>query len=284
MCARTLLALAHLTQQDEWRKAASDEPMRTVDIMEFMKKYYRKAYKPNTRESVRKQALQPFLQAALVENIRRATNDGSGGYVLTAEFLSLLRTYQTEKWDGALQSFLECHDSLVEKYQTKRESERLPVQVNGRGLRLSRGKHNALQKAILEEFASRFVPKAKCLYVGDTTKRDLVLDEDALQKFHITITQHDKMPDVILYSEEKNWLFFIEAVTSVGPMSPKRILELREMTRATERGIVYVTAFPDRATYKKFVADLAWETEVWLAEEPEHMIHLNGSRFIGPYR
>ncbi|MFS2517149.1 MULTISPECIES: BsuBI/PstI family type II restriction endonuclease [Parabacteroides] len=30
------------------------------------------------------------------------------------------------------------------------------------------------------------------------------------------------------------------------------------------------------------MADIAWETEVWIAENPGHMIHFNGDRFIGP--
>ena len=25
-----------------------------------------------------------------------------------------------------------------------------------------------------------------------------------------------------------------------------------------------------------------WDTEVWIAELPEHMIHLNGDQFMGP--
>ena len=90
------------------------------------------------------------------------------------------------------------------------------------------------------------------------------------------------MPDVVLYSEEKNWLFFVEAVTSVGPMSPKRIKEIEEMTTDVSAGKIYVTAFPDRKTYKKFADELAWETEVWMSDQPDHMIHLNGDKFLGP--
>lgn len=97
-----------------------------------------------------------------------------------------------------------------------------------------------------------------------------------------SITLHDKMPDVILYDADKKWLYFIEAVTSVGPMNPKRILELNELTKNLAIGKVYVTAFLDFKTYKRFVDDLAWDTEVWIAEAPDHMIHLNGDRFYGP--
>lgn len=77
-------------------------------------------------------------------------------------------------------------------------------------------------------------------------------------------------------------MFFIEAVTSVGPMDPKRIKEIEEMTSGVTAGKVYVTTFLDLKTYKKFSEALAWETEVWIAEMPEHMIHLNGNKFLGP--
>lgn len=90
------------------------------------------------------------------------------------------------------------------------------------------------------------------------------------------------MPDVVLYREDKDWIYFVESVTSVGPMDPKRILEIEEMTKDVTAGKIFVTAFLDFKTYKKFAEELAWETEVWIAEMPEHMIHLNGDRFMGP--
>lgn len=156
------------------------------------------------------------------------------------------------------------------------------VTINGVAYRLSPGKHNALQKAIIEEFLPRFAANAECLYLGDTTNKELVKNNALLTKLGFSITLHDKMPDVVLYDEQKNWLYFIEAVTSVWPMNPKRILELEELTKNVTAGKVYITAFLDFKTYKKFVEDLAWDTEVWIAEVPEHMIHLNGDRFYGP--
>lgn len=139
-----------------------------------------------------------------------------------------------------------------------------------------------MQKAIVEEFAPCFAPRSICLYIGDTIKKDLVKDVDLLKEIGFDITLHDKMPDVVLYNEEKDWIYFVEAVTSVGPMSPKRILEIEEMTRNVTAGKVFVTAFLDFSTFKKFSEQLAWETEVWIAALPEHMIHLNGNKFLGP--
>ena len=158
----------------------------------------------------------------------------------------------------------------------------MPVKINHEELNFSPGKHNELQKAIIEEFAPRFAPNAECLYVGDTIKKDLIKNVKKLSSLGFEITLRDKMPDVVLYCEDKNWIYFIEAVTSVGPMSPQRIIEIEEMTKGVSAGKIYVTAFPDFSTYKKFSEDLAWETEVWLSELPDHMIHLNGDKFMGP--
>lgn len=158
----------------------------------------------------------------------------------------------------------------------------MPVKIDGKDFTFSPGKHNQLQKAIIEEFAPRFAPNSECLYVGDTIQKDLVKKEERLKELGFTITLHDKMPDVVLYRADKDWIYFIEAVTSVGPMNPKRIQEITSMTSGVKSGMIFVTAFLDFKTYKKFSEQLAWETEIWLAEMPDHMIHLNGDKFWGP--
>lgn len=174
------------------------------------------------------------------------------------------------------------HDSLIKTYASKKKMTMMPVKINGNELSFSPGKHNKLQKAIIEEFAPRFAPNSECLYVGDTIEKDLVKNVEMLKELGFEITLHDKMPDVVLYREDKNWLYFIESVTSVGPMAPKRIIEISEMTRGVSAGKIFVTAFLDFKTYKRFSESLAWETEVWIAEMPDHMIHLNGDKFMGP--
>ena len=158
----------------------------------------------------------------------------------------------------------------------------MPVKINNQDFTFSPGKHNELQKAIIEEFAPRFAPNSECLYVGDTTEKDLVKNVEKLSELGFEITLHDKMPDVVLYCEEKNWIYFIESVTSVGPMDAKRIIEISEMTKNVTAGKIFVTAFQNFTTYKKFASFLAWDTEVWISDMPDHMIHLNGDKFMGP--
>jgi hypothetical protein len=139
-----------------------------------------------------------------------------------------------------------------------------------------------VQVAIIKEFASRFAHGSQLLYVGDTANKDLYIDIISLNAIGITINEHSKLPDVVLYDEKRNWLFLIEAVTSHGPVSPKRIIEIEEMLKNCKAGKVYVSAFPDFKEFKKHTADIAWDTEVWLMDFPEHMIHFNGDRFLGP--
>ena len=223
-----------------------------------------------------------FRTAALIEDNGLATNSPNYKYRLTNEALELLKSMQTKGWNESITLFIEHHKRLIDLYASRKKMTLMPVKINSQDFTFSPGKHNALQKAILEQFAPRFAPNSECLYVGDTIEKDLVKNVEKLQSLGFEITLHDKMPDVVLYREDKDWIYFIESVTSVGPMDPKRIIEISEMTQDVTAGKIFVTAFLDFATYKKFSESLAWETEVWIAELPDHMIHLNGDKFLGP--
>ena len=223
-----------------------------------------------------------FRNAAFIEDNGKATNSPNYRYRLTDEMLNLIQSYGSQEWSKNLAIFLNNHETLISLYTSKRTVRKMPVKINGSEFTFSPGRHNQLQRAIIEEFVPRFAPDSECLYVGDTIEKDLVKNEEKLRKLGFSITLHDKMPDVVLYSTEKNWLYFIEAVTSVGPMEPKRIKEIEEMTEDVTAGKIYVTAFLDFKTFKKFSESLAWETEAWIADMPDHMIHLNGDKFLGP--
>lgn len=281
LCCFTLLAMADINEQDEWFDATSSW-IRIHDVIAYTKENYGVAYAENSRETFRKQAMHHFRNAAFIEDNGKATNSPNYRYRLTDEMLSLIQSYGTGSWETEKSIFLNTHETLVALYTSKRAMMKMPVRINGKDFAFSPGKHNQLQKAIIEEFAPRFAPDSECLYVGDTTEKDLVKNAAKLKELGFAITLHDKMPDVVLYSEEKNWLYFVESVTSVGPMEPKRIKEIEEMTEGVAAGKIYVTAFLDFKTFKKFSETLAWETEVWIADMPDHMIHLNGDKFLGP--
>lgn len=281
ICCYVLLAMANVKPETPWSEATNDW-IRIHDIIQFSNRFYGTTYAENSRETFRKQALHRFRTAALVEDNGKATNSPNYRYRLTEETLKMVLVFRSSEWQESLNRFLSYHDRLIDIYASKKKMTMMPVKINGADFKFSAGKHNELQKAIIEEFAPRFAPSSECLYVGDTIEKDLVKNVDKLTELGFEITLHDKMPDVVLYREDKDWIYFVESVTSVGPMDPKRIFEITEMTKDVKAGKIFVTAFLDFKTYKKFAEELAWETEVWIAEMPEHMIHLNGDRFMGP--
>lgn len=281
ICCLSLLAMAGITENAPWSEASNDW-IRIHDIIAFSNSEYGTTYAENSRETFRKQAMHHFRNAALIEDNGKATNSPNYRYRLTNETLHLLQRWNTEKWKEEFDRYAIYHQKLIDIYASKKKMTMMPVKINNQDFTFSVGKHNELQKAIIEEFAPRFAPECECLYVGDTIAKDLVKNETKLRDLGFEITLHDKMPDVVLYKEDRNWIYFIESVTSVGPMDPKRIIEIENMTKNVKAGKIFVTAFLDFDTYKKFSSSLAWETEVWLAESPDHMIHLNGDKFLGP--
>ena len=143
-------------------------------------------------------------------------------------------------------------------------------------------KHKKLEVAIVEEFVPRFASDAKLIYVGDMAQKTFVLDKAAFVNLGIPVSEHDKFPDVILYNSKKKWLFLIEAMTRHNLVSSKRQFELEKLFEKCKAGKIYMTAFLDFASYGKYADGVAWETEVWIAEMPSHMIHYNGDKFLGP--
>lgn len=287
MAALTFLAICNIKENDSWTNATRHSLGVTKGIMTFVNENYNKAYAPNTRETFRRQVLHQFVQARIADYNPDApnlpVNSPKAHYALTKEALEVVKVYGTENWKEAVDNFIATVGKLSEVYLKERDLIQIPVQLaNGDVIKLSAGKHNEVQAAIVEKFAPRFANGGTLLYLGDTAKKDLFVDEKTLKELGIPIDQHSKLPDVVIYDTIRNWLFLIEAVTSHGPVSPKRIVELEEFLKNCKVGKVYVTAFPDMTEFKKHSNNIAWETEVWLMEVPDHMIHFNGDRFMGP--
>lgn len=280
MCCYVFIALSDMANKNDWSRA-TNQWMGPHDIIFYLKTNNIKSYAENSRETIRKNCLRPFRDLAIIEDNGLASNSGKYKYRLTNEILELLKVYKTDEWNTALKYHMKYHSALLHSYQSKKELQKMPVRVNGHDLRFSPGKHNQLQKQILEVFAPKFAPGFECIYVGDSADRDMYKNVGRLMELGFDITL-SVLPDVVLYVPDKKWLFFIECVTTVGPIDDKRKRDIEELTRGVEAGNVYVTAFPDFSTYKKFSQDLAWDTEAWIAELPDHLIHLNGDRFLGP--
>lgn len=285
--ALTLLSLLGLKPADTWEKAY-DPLMGITPMMDFFQEYYGKRYAPNTRETVRRQTVHQFMQAALIianaDRPSRPTNSPKAVYQIELSALTLLKSSGKPEWKAYLDQYLQTVNTLKKLYAREREMRRLPVNLeNGQEIRLSPGGQNILVKKIIDDFCPLFTPGCSVIYVGDTQVKWAYFNSDALASLGVEIQEHGKMPDVVVHHVEKNWLVLIEAVTSHGPVNPKRRQELKELFSGSTAGLVFVTAFLDRRAMLKYLNDISWETEVWIAESPTHLIHFNGERFLGPY-
>ena len=214
----------------------------------------------------------------------RPVNSPHAVYQIASEALAVIRAYKTNKYRMKLDEYLSIHKSLAKKYAKEREMAMVPLRVrDDLNITLSAGDHSLLIKAIVEDFAPRFIIGGRLVYVGDTGNKHGYFDVDLLAELGVVLDNHGKLPDVVIYSAERNWLFLIESVTSHGPVDAKRHTELELLFSSCTAGRVYVSAFPNRRIFMKYLEAIAWETEVWIAEAPTHMVHFNGPRFLGPY-
>jgi hypothetical protein len=285
--ALTLLALLDLAPGSDW-SAAKSPMMGITPIMEWMAKHYQKIYAPNSRETVRRQTIHQFLDAGIIvhnpDDPKRPPNSKDNVYQIEDSTFELLKSFGTAAWHTKLTAYLAGRQTLIEKYAHERQQHLVPVQLeNGKTLNLVPGDHSELIKAIIEDFGARYVPGGQLIYVGDTGDKWGYFDAVLLTSLGVTVNTHGKMPDVVLYYPERNWLLLVESVTSHGPVDGKRHAELAKLFAASTAGLVYVTAFPTRALMGKYLGEIAWETEVWVADAPSHLIHFNGERFLGPY-
>jgi type II restriction enzyme len=287
MSALTLLALCGIKPRDGWTTAAQSSLTVTKGIMAFVEKYYKRLYAPNTRETFRRQVLHQFVQARIADynpdNPHLPVNSPNAHYAISKPALDVIKTFGTKKWNAALTKFKAEVGELRKRYVKDRDLALIPLRLaDGEVVHLSPGKHNKLQAAVVNQFAARFAKGAILLYVGDAAKKNLYMNSKMLEELCIPIDEHSKLPDVVIYDPNKKWLYLVEAVTSHGPVTPKRILELEDFLKKCPVGRVYVSAFPDFAEFNRHDSNLAWETEVWILEHPDHMIHYNGDKFIGP--
>ncbi|MHB8277516.1 MAG: BsuBI/PstI family type II restriction endonuclease [Candidatus Humimicrobiaceae bacterium] len=286
--ALTLLALLNLKAENNWNEAVSIK-LRIHDIILFIQANYGKTYAENSRETIRRQTLHQFVQASLVfrnhDDPSRPTNSPNTNYIITEEALKVIKNYGNSNWDSESNMYLKLKGKLSEKYDKKRNEYMLVTkQTNGGVMEFSPGEHNELQIKIIEIFKEIFIPNSIILYVGDSARKLLYFKEDLLNQLKIPISTHEKLPDVVFYDKEKNYIYLVEAVTSHGPLSPKRQMELEESLKDCKAKRVYISAFPDFKEFKKHIDNIAWETEVWILEKPEHLIHFNGNKFCTIYK
>ncbi|WP_296704054.1 MULTISPECIES: BsuBI/PstI family type II restriction endonuclease [Rothia] len=293
MAARTLLSLLNLREGDTWDQATNNR-IGVRGLMDWMRNNLDFPIAENSRETIRREVLHQFVAAAFCEHNdddpNRATNSSKNVYRVSPNALSVIRMYSGSNDDTssefriALEEYLAYAPSLVELQREERKIHKIPVRMPSNEIAyINPGGQNKLIKSMVEEFCPRFAPGGQVLYIGDADSKTSNYNEELLSSLGINLDMHGKMPDLVVYQKDKNWLFLMEAVTTHGPVNPLRKKDLESLFGGSKAGIVYVSCFPNRQVLRSHLMDIAWETEVWLESDPTHMIHFNGSRFMGPY-
>jgi len=289
--AMVFLSLADVRDSRAWKNAKGHDASRSLrsrDIIDYLNTHFAEHISKGSYDDIRRQELKLLTLGCLVEtsagNPNSSRNDPRRSYAIAPMLVPVLRTAGTTKWKASLTKFLSGIETLIRAISEVRPTQTLPVKLpSGVTLGFSPGPHNLLQKAIIEEFLPRYGFGAEVLYVGDAADKYIVRDEARLKELDFFELSHGELPDIVAYSNKRRWLYLIEAVYSSGPVSPIRHLELSRLTARCKADIVYVTAFLNRESFRKFAADISWETEVWIADAPDHLVHFNGDSFMGPH-
>jgi hypothetical protein len=286
--AVTLLALAGLKPGDRW--AASASPRLGVQkIMDWSGTHWGKPYATGSREDFRKKTLRQWVANGFAvfnpDNLDIATNSQLNEYCLSDEAVQAVRSYGTDAFESALARFLNEASEAVRARAEALHAAMISVGLpDGEEFLLSPSGQNPLLKKMVEDFLPRFAPGAKVLYLGDTRGKQALFEERIFaETLGLTFDPHGRMPDLVLHDEARGWLFLMEAVKSKGPFDDERHRSLRELFATPAAGLVFVNCFENREAMRQWLPELAWETEAWVADDPDHMIHLNGPRFLGPY-
>lgn len=261
--------------------------LKTRGIINYVNQNFDESISSGSYDDIRRKDLKFLTIAEIIlrSSPNSATNDSTRGYSINPFYADLVKQFGTKNWNKKVKSKLKDVETLNQKLKRKRELKKVKVTLpSNKKIQFSAGEHNDLQKAIIENFLPRYGFGAEVLYVGDTSDKYLHLNDKKLEELSFFQISHEELPDVVAYSKEKNWLYLIEAVHSSGPISEIRLLQLRKLTERCSADIVFVTAFLNRPKFRQFMADIAWETEVWIADNPDHMVHFNGDKFLGPYK
>lgn len=265
----------------------SNYSLKTRDVINYVNKHFSENISSGSYDDIRRKDLKLLTVAEIIlrSNPNSATNDSTRGYCINPMYAELIKRFSSRNWTEIVSEKLQSVEPLSQKLKRQREIHKVSVTLpSGGKLEFSAGEHNDLQKSIIEDFLPRYGYGADVLYVGDTADKYLHLEKEQLEALNFFEISHEELPDVIAYSKTKNWLYLIEAVHSSGPISEIRLLQLQELTKKCKAEIVYVTAFLTRPKFRQFMVDIAWETEVWIADNPDHLIHFNGDKFLGPYK
>ena len=292
--ALALLALSNIRPQDDWPDAAvwgsSEHSLTSRETITFWNTHYGENLSSGSYDDVRRVDFVHLREAGLAvqsaANPDASTNNPTRRWAVAQSAGRLTREFGTRQWERAVDKFIAEQGTLADRTNRYRDLQRHGVVItlsNGCMLQLTPGPHNDLQREVVENFFPRFAPDSEILYLGDATQKILYRDDQRLNALGFFDLEHGRLPDIVAFDSTRNWILLVEAVHSSNPMTQLRHLELERLTTDCSHPRVYVSAFGTRASFRQWISDIAWETEVWIADAPDHLIHFDGEKFLGPY-
>lgn len=289
--AMAFLAVANKKPDISWSnisRSFKDHILRSREIISFMNTHFEENLSSGSYDDIRRKDLRrPVIMGLIVKSARNPnsdTNDGTRGNAISEQLSNLAQTYGTSRWQQAASNF-EPDPEVIVILEGVRKRNKIEVRLpSGYKIQLDGGPHNQIQSAVVKEFLPRFGHGAELYYIGDTNDKGAYKDNAAMLKIGLTLEDRGMLPDIVAFSESKKWVYLIEAVHSSNPLNPERCIELsRTVLKNYAYGVVLVTAFLTKKDFVKWATQIAWETEVWIVDQPDHMIHFNGDRFMGPH-
>jgi hypothetical protein len=248
---------------------------RIHDIIVFARHACGKEVAENTRESYRKLSLRPLCEEGLVIRHQLSTNDPKTFYRLHPEMLRVLTCPAPleRRW---LARALATRLSEGQSWRQQRRRAEVPVEVGQpQPFFLSPGVHSRLAAEVVEVYTPRFLTRPHVVYLGDTRHKRGYQNRDLMRELNLPLQVTSSLPDVILLCEAERRVVIVEVVASSGPISASRLAQLQllgEPSTALGYRVRYVTAFPSRRVFRRFVEDIAWGTEVWIASEADQIV------------
>jgi hypothetical protein len=290
--AMCFLALIAFKPSSKWRNVKKPNPenaLKTRDIITYINENFEENISLSSYDDIRRKDLIRGVQLGIfiksANNENADNNDGTRGYSIEDELFKLLISYETENWENAKRKFPK-NNFIIDLMKGTRSTKKIEITLpNKKILEFEHGPHNQIQKAIIDEFLPRFGFGADVYYISDTTEKAMVKNDEKMKSIGLNSQARGMLPDIVAYSENKNWLYLIEAVHSSNPLNTERLIELSQMVlKDYKGGIVLVTAFLTQKDFQRWAGQIAWESEVWIANHPDHMIHFNGDKFLGPHK
>lgn len=148
------------------------------------------------------------------------------------------------------------------------------------------GPSTQIAKAVIEEFALRFLKHPFLLWLSESGNKVVKRDDRLASELGIKIDASKHLPDIILVDigGAKTFFIFIEVVATDGAITEARqkaFYELTDKAGYDRSQILFVSAYADRQSpgFKKTVSHLAWNSFAWFISEPDGLFILKDGVF-----